>query len=251
VRAQEKETEIEPLYAELLRIGENSAGVRDWFDAHDPSESTLLTLLRRAIPQRFLEFVATMRPWCDRAVLLGAVVMNPKAPRHLARRIVSSLGWLDLARVAATPRLDAAIRWSSEEILCDRIADMRLGERITLAKISTARILARLLLDADSKVVDAALLNQRLREADVLAIIRGENPPRTFLERVTECYRWRDNHAVRLALVLQPRTPLAVALAQMSRLLDAELRDIATAANLRPLLRASADRIRDERKAQK
>jgi hypothetical protein len=105
----------------------------------------------------------------------------------------------------------------------------------------------RLLLDSDPKVVDAGLLNPRLREEDVLYVIRKEGSSRTLLERVSECFRWRENHAVRLALVLQPQTPLSVALAQLSRLLDTALAQLIEMKALPPLVRAGAERVLQER----
>ena len=52
--------------------------------------------------------------------------------------------------------------------------------------------------------------------------------------------RWSTNYAVRLALVLQPRTPLPVALLQISSLVPRDLRRVVDTAGLRPLLRAAA-----------
>ena len=51
---------------------------------------------------RVLEAVASVSPWSERPRLLALVVLNPKAPRPLAQRLVSSLYWHDLAEVAAT-----------------------------------------------------------------------------------------------------------------------------------------------------
>ena len=48
---------------------------------------------------------------------------------------------------------------------------------------------------------------------------------------------------MRLALVLQPRTPLGVALAQITSLLDRDLERVAKAAGLRPLVQAAASRL--------
>jgi hypothetical protein len=45
---------------------------------------------------------------------------------------------------------------------------------------------------------------------------------------------------VRLALVLQPRTPLALALQHISSLVPRDLRRVGEEASLRPLVRAAA-----------
>ena len=52
--------------------------------------------------------------------------------------------------------------------------------------------------------------------------------------------RWSVSYATRLALVLQPRTPQPVALLQISSLVPRDLRRVAEAHELRPLVRAAA-----------
>jgi hypothetical protein len=73
--------------------------------------------------------------------------------------------------------------------------------------------------------------------------VRAEAPPRALLESAPESWRWRDSYALRLALVLQPRTPLGVALAQMSSLVPADLRRVAETPGLAPLVQITAERL--------
>jgi len=120
---------------------------------------------------------------------------------------------------------------------------MRLGEKITLAKIATAPVLARLLSDPEPKIAEACLINPRLREEDLLTAVRQQSVPRALLEAAARSRRWGERYAVRLALVLQPRTPLGVALAQITSLIDRDLERVAGAAGLRPLVQAAALRL--------
>jgi hypothetical protein len=101
------------------------------------------------------------------------------------------------------------------------------GEKITLAKIATPPVLARLLAEAEPRVSQACLINPRLREEDLVSAVRQETAARSLLEAAAASSRWGERYAVRLALVLQPRTPLGVALAQISSLLDRDLERVA------------------------
>ena len=60
------------------------------------------------------------------------------------------------------------------------------------------------------------------------------------MEAALSSSRWAGNYAVRLALVLQPRTPLPLALQLISSLVPRDLRRVAEEACLRPLVRAAA-----------
>jgi hypothetical protein len=153
---------------------------------------------------------------------------------------VSSLFWRDLADVAATPHVPAAVRVRAEAALKELLEDMRLGDRVTLAKVATPALLPRLLVDSDRKVTESALINRRLREEDVLYAIRLPDVPLALLDAVVASPRWAEVYGVRLALVLQPRTPLSVALLQISSLVKRDLVRVSQATGLRPLLQASA-----------
>jgi hypothetical protein len=235
--------DLDALFAELLRAGEDDARLRAALAGNSLDEPSMITLLRRAVPIRFLDLVAATRPYSDEARVLAAVVLNPRAPRHLGLRLVPSLFWRDLAEVAVCPRVPGSVRVRAEAVLLERLPELRVGEKVTLGKIATPAVLAGLLAEPDAKVARACLQNPRLREDDLLTAVRRDAAPRALLEAASESWRWRESYAVRLALVLQPRTPLGVALAQISSLLPADLRRVADSPELAPLVQIAADRL--------
>jgi hypothetical protein len=169
--------------------------------------------------------------------------MNPRAPRTLAQRSLPSLRWRDLAEVARSGQVDGGVRVRAEALLRDGLPDLRLGDRITLARLATPSVLSRLLGDADPKVLGAALENPRLREADLLVALRRDSVGRALIEQAAASSRWRPSYAVGLELVQQGRTPLAVALAQLTRLRRRDLQRIAAMPGLAQLLRLAAARL--------
>jgi hypothetical protein len=230
---------VDALFAEALSAGESRPRAREVL-SRAPDEHVLASALRRAVPVAFLEEVASTRPWSERPRVLARVVLSPRAPQALSLRLVSGLYWRDLAEVAAVPRLPAAVRARAESLLRDGLGDMRLGDRVTLARLATPALLPALLADAERQVAEAALLNPRLREDDVVAALRREDVKNVLVEATVSSSRWAANYAVRLALVLQPRTPLPLALQQISSLVPRDLRRVADETGLRPLVRAAA-----------
>ncbi len=232
------------LFASALRAGESRVAARAVLEPA-PDEQVLAAVLRRAVPVAFLEEVAAQRPWSERPRVLARVVLHPRAPHALALRLVPALYWRDLADVAATARVPAAVRSRAESQLEDGLAGMRLGDRVTLARLATPALLPALLADADRRVVGSALVNPRLREEDLVVALRRDDVPLSLLETVAASSRWATNYAARLALVLQPRTPLALALLQISSLVARDLRRVAADGALRPLVRAAAREVLD------
>jgi hypothetical protein len=231
---------VDLLYQEVLRAGEDAAAVRALLAEHQPEEKVLASLLRRALPIRFLEQVARTPPWSERPMVLARVVLNPRSPRGLSLRLVSSLYWRDLALVSTSPTVPGTVRVRAEASLRDLLPDLRLGERIALGKIATPVVLTPLLSDPDARVLEAALLNPRLREEDLVTALRRETASRPLAEVAASSPRWKERYAVRLALALQPRTPLPLALLQLSSLLKSDLIRVSQTKGLAPLVQAAA-----------
>jgi hypothetical protein len=123
------------------------------------------------------------------------------------------------------------------------MGDLRLGDRITLAKIATGPVLAQLLEDPDPRVVEAGLINGRLREEDLAGALRKDTVTRALIEGISASSRWRECYSLRLAIVLQPRSPLAVALGQVTALLPRDLERVAADEGLAPLVQLAARRV--------
>ena len=235
--------DVDTLFAALMAAGEDARRVREVLDAAPRDRLLLASVLRRAVPLQCLEVLAATPPWSEDQRLLGSVVLSPRVSRALALRLVGSLFWRDLADVAASPRVAAAARVRAEALLLDHMGDLRLGDRITLAKIATPPVLALLLDDGDRHVVDAGLINARLREEDLVGALGKDTVTRALIEGIAASSRWRDRYALRLAIVLQPRSPLAVALAQVTALLPRDLERVAADEALAPLVQLAARRV--------
>jgi len=231
--------EVDALFEAALRAGESRPLAREVV-AEAADEQVLVAALVRAMPVAFLEEVAKARPWSERPRVLARVVLNPHAPRALSLRLVGALYWRDLADVASTPRVPAAVRARAESLLRDGLADMRLGDRVTLGRVATPALLPALLADADRRVTESALVNPRLREEDLVTALRRDDVRPSLIESAVASPKWASNYAVRLALVLQPRTPLPLALHQISSLVSRDLRRVGQETSLRPLVRAAA-----------
>jgi hypothetical protein len=154
--------------------------------------------------------------------------------------VLPALFWHDLAEVARTLRVAPPVRARAEALLVERLPDLRLGERITLGRLATPPVLRALLHETDARIVQACLPNPRLREEDLATVVRMNDVPVVLLEAAARSRRWAESYAVRLELVLQPRTPLALALAQLTSLVRRDLVRVSKSRALRPLVRAAA-----------
>lgn len=231
------------LHALVVRAGEDTRRLRDVLDGAFPDDALLVSLLRRAVPVRFLEVVGTTKPWCERATVVAQVVLHPRSPRGLSLRLLPQLFWRQLADVAATPHVPAAVRVRAEASLKDQLRDLRLGERVALARVATPPLIQRLLVEGEPKVLQALLNNPRLREEDLLMALRKVDVPLALVDAVLATSRWGERYFVRLELALQPKTPLPIAMLQLSSLVKRDLRRVVETAGLKRLVRVAAERL--------
>jgi hypothetical protein len=250
VKPSREPADVDALFADLTVLGEAAsppqiAGV---FARRDPEEECVLAVLRRALPVKTLEFLSRTPPWSDRSRVLAGVVLNPKSPLRLSLPLTDGLPWRSLAEVAVSPRVPNAVKMRAEATLKEKMPGLRLGDRIGLARVATPPILSLLLADTDPRVLASALPNPRLREADLIAQLRRPETRAVLFEAVAASTRWLSSYAVRLAMSLEARCPLGVALAQLTSLLDRDLRRVAETSAVLPLVQAAALRVLSDRK---
>ncbi len=206
-------------------------------------ESCLVLLLRnREVAPPLLERISRDPRWARLYEVRKGLVRHPRAPLQLARRLVHHLRWRDLAEVAAEAPVHPAVRRQAEELLKVRMAELALGERISLARIASRGLIQALRHSAEGPVLEALLGNSRLVELDAVTIARGEKAPAAVLRKLAAHPTWGRRHAVRLALVTNPRAPVAVALGVLRRLSRQDLRRLAKDSRVPKIVRVGADR---------
>lgn len=155
-----------------------------------------------------------------------AVAAHPRTPRRIALRLIRELYTFDLMLFSQTPAVAADLKRAAEELLVARLPSITLGERISLARRSSALVAAALLLDKEVPVWQTALQNPRLTEAAIGAALQRANATPAFVEAVCHHTKWSLRPEIRMALLRNAHTPLAHALEFARRLRPALLRDI-------------------------
>ena len=96
----------------------------------------------------------------------------------------------------------------------------------------------RLLRDPHPDVIRQVLANPRLTEDDLLPLAARRPVRPDVLTEIARSTRWSHRPRIRMALVLNPDTPLGVAAPIVSLLLSHELRLVATSPTVAPGVRA-------------
>jgi hypothetical protein len=135
------------------------------------------------------------------------------------------------------------LRAAAESRLRERLPELELGEKISLARTAPAGLIPVLASDESHRVVAAVLSNPRLVEADVVAIVRREKTQAEVLRVIAASERWISRPAIRDAVVAHPRTPVHSALRILAALPVREIRKLLAEKPLPPVVRFGAERI--------
>ncbi len=115
---------------------------------------------------------------------------------------------------------------------------LTLGERKALARKPDREMMARLLLDPHPDVIRRLLVNPRLTEDDVVRLAAKRPCRSDVLVEIARSEKWMHRAPVRMAVVLNPATPLEIAAPIVSLLMRQELKLVAESTAVSRLVRA-------------
>lgn len=167
-----------------------------------------------------------------------ALAAHPRAPRRIALRLIRELYTGDLQRFTLAPATPADLKRVADDLLVARLPSITLGERISMARRSSALVAAALLLDKESRVWKTALENPRLTEAAIVKALHRTQAAPAMVEAVCRHSKWSVRPEIRIALLRNAHTPLARAIEFARRLPPAQLRDILHASHLPEKIKA-------------
>ena len=189
--------------------------------------SLTLLLQRRDLHAEFLVEVLQRRHFLKSYLVKKLLAFHPHVPRTEGLRLLRDLYLMDLVQFAISPGALPDLKHKAEDQVIARLPQTPLGQKITLARRSPARIAGALLAEGQTAIVKAALSNPNLTEAQVLRVLAREKLPPTVPQSIAQDQKWSHLYNVRLALIRQPSVTLATVLAFLPELTVADLRELA------------------------
>ena len=180
--------------------------------ASDPrmtEDLALAMLVRRDLPSQALERLHKNSAITKLRKVRLAIVTHPRTPRHVSVPVIRHLYTFELMQVALLPAVAADIKIAAEEALIGRLATISAGERSTLAKQSSGRVAAALLLDKEERIMLSALANPHMTEALLAKALRSEKGSELLVPAVCHHEKWSLRNDIKAALLGNENTPLA------------------------------------------
>jgi hypothetical protein len=180
--------------------------------AADPrlTEDLALALLNhRDLPREALEALSKNGQLARQRKVRLAIVVHPRTPRHVSVPIIRHLHTFELMQVALLPVVPPDVKRAAEEVLISKLANISSGERSTLARRSSGRVAAALLLDKEERIMQAALANPQMTELFIVRALKAEHGTELLAPAVSRHQKWSYRNDVKAALLGNKSTPAA------------------------------------------
>jgi len=130
-----------------------------------------------------------------------------------------------------------------KEATAQRLGRLTVAERIKHAMLGTREERFILIRDVNRLVAAAVLSSPKVSEADVEAFAKMANVSEDVLRTIGHSRAWMKHYPVVSSLTLNPKTPIAVSLGLIGRLVERDLKSIMRDRNMPEPLRAAARRL--------
>jgi len=196
----------------------------------------LALLRKRELAPPVIEAVARHDRWNKRHTVRAAIVNHLKTPRTLSLRLLTLLFWREQLRVATNIRLPMPLRVAAESRLKERLPELELGEKISIAQAAPNGLIPALAAENHARVIQSLLRNPRLKEPVVVTLAKRKTTSGDVLRVVALSERWIVRPLVQTAVVVHPNTPVHVALTLLGRMPRPKLRSLANSNELPPIV---------------
>lgn len=208
------------------------------------AEQDLLAILKnKNLTQEVVRLVLAHPPFLSPYAVKKALVAGRQTPSVDALHLIPHLFWMDLMETAVDMRVHPAVRHACERRLAERLPELGLGERVTLARRGPRALLQALRAETEPRVVQALLQNRFLTELEVVAMAGSPRTLPAVLGAIHYSGKWGNRYEVRKTLLLNPSTPVYIAQFNARFMRRTDLEDIAGNRSLPVAVRRACETI--------
>ena len=185
--------------AEVLRSTLKNANLND--------DHLLALLKRRDLSEDLLKSVYQYEQHHPSRQLKHALVKNPGTPGPIALSLLPHLYLFELVDLCFQPGVTPDQKISAERTIIQRLPNIELGNKITLARRATSDVVGAILKEGDARLMPACLSNSRLKEVSILQFINSAKAKADTLSAIARDSKWQGRPNLRMAMLKNRMTP--------------------------------------------
>lgn len=176
------------------------------------TENEILFILKnKNINLEIVKLILSHKPFLVSYEVKKTLLFLKLTPYQDALKLLPHMFWMDLMLLTTTMSVHPVIRRSAEKKLLEKIPEMGLGEKITLAKRGSMSLLFHLSKEKNAKIIEGILQNRFATEEIILSIVGNPNTPSEILGIVNYNPKWKNRLNIKKALILNPNFPTFLA----------------------------------------
>ena len=122
------------------------------------------------------------------------------------------------------------------------IKEMSMGQKVKLALSGNKSSRELLVKDANKMISLAVLKNPRITEDEVLKVANTKGTPEDLLRQIARNKEWLKSYSIKMGMISNPKTPLAISIKLIDSLYENDLKKIAKSNNIPSALASTARR---------
>lgn len=170
-------------------------------------EHHLLTMLKRRGLGELPAAIYNNKRLIENYSIKFELIKHPETPSHIVLTLLPLLYIFDLLKLCQMPGIIADVHLAAERIIVQRLPTQPLGNKLTLARRSSAVVVEALLREGVPNVVEACLENPHLKEGSLYQFLSSAQATAENVSMVARSSRWKGRPNIRLAILKNPRTP--------------------------------------------
>jgi hypothetical protein len=127
--------------------------------------------------------------------------------------------------------------------LTQRVAKMSVSEKIKLATLGNKEARGILMRDANKLVTLAVIGSPRISDGEVLVLAHSKTTADDVLRIIYQSREWTRQYPIKVALVKNPKVPLAITMRFMATLRESEVKELAGNKNVPSAVRVNAKKL--------
>ena len=190
-------------------------------------EDHILTLLkRRDLSEDLLKAIYQLETFKSNHRLQVALVKNPGTPGPIVLTLLQHLHLFELVDLCLIPGVTPDQKFAAERAILQRMPTTELGNKMTLARRTTAAVVGEILKEGEIRLVEICLNSPRLREVAILQFINGAKSSPETISMVARHPKWKSRPNLRLAILKNRRTPAIWFTLFLPQLRTADIRNL-------------------------
>jgi len=199
------------------------------------NEDHLLTLLkRRDLTENLLKAIYQLKISKNSHQLQVALVRNPGTPGPVVLSLLQHLHLFELVDLCLVPGVTPDQKFAAERAILKRLPTTELGNKMTLARRTTATVVGEILKGGEIRLVEICLSSPRLREVSILQFINGASASAETISMIARHPKWKLRPNLRIAILKNRRTPPVWFTLFLPQLRSPDVRNLLVSRRLNP-----------------